>query len=283
MKINQVPEIYFEQYLLNELPENLRKEMDDLILRHPEINYKLNEIKKSNEEILSSYPSGPMADSIMDKKRRNADTGKLSSEKKSSPSRLMKNITVNFRSLSAWRYARPLAAAAVMFLVILVMIPGIRNTYDVATTDDNVRIKGLDSKLLLYRMKGNEVDELKNFSAVRKGDIIQAGYIASGNYRYGAIISIDGRGSVTMHLPQKGNSGRELVMNKKILLGNSYELDDSPSFERFIMILSPDPIDSTGLIEKAKKLAIRNESARNGTINTGKGSIELSIILNKIE
>ncbi|MCK7516170.1 MAG: hypothetical protein MZV70_77460 [Desulfobacterales bacterium] len=109
------------------------------------------------------------------------------------------------------------------------------------------------------------------------------GYIASGNFSHGMILSIDGRGTVTMHLPEAGGGGDKLPLNRQVLLNKSYELDDSPSFERFIMILSEDPINTVEVMEKAKKLANSRESAVNGLIEAGKKSIEFSITIKKTE
>ncbi|HNX22614.1 MAG TPA: hypothetical protein PKG60_01105 [Spirochaetota bacterium] len=295
MKINQIPDIYIEQYLLGELPENLRNEMDELIAQNPGLNDRISRIKKSNGDILSGYPAGLIVPQIIKKinikgadlrpadkafNPAEASTGFISALPEP-----LKNIVKTFRSVSSRRYTLSLAsAAAAMILVIIFMIPGTRNTVNIDTPyDDTVRIKGLDSKLLLYRMKGKEIEELKNMDTARSGDIIQVGYIASGNYKYGVILSIDGRGSVTMHLPDESSSGKELDLNKRILLNKSYELDNSPSFERFIMILSADPINSSDIIEKAKKLAKSRESAVNGLIGTGKDSIEFSITIKKTE
>jgi len=296
MKIDQIPEIYLEQYILDELPENLQKEMDILILENPELKDRITQLLKSNESILFAYPVQTMTKTILDK---NADQKKTADgyteeiqclEKYKSESagfintaaQYAKKIINHISSISARRYTLSIASAAMMILVIIFMIPGIRNTGDIITADkDTVRIKGLDSKLLLYRMKGREVEELKNLDTAVEGDIIQIGYIATGTLKYGVILSIDGRGSVTLHLPNGNGSGNELTMNRKILLNTSYELDDSPSFEKFFMILSSDPIDTTGMLQRAKKLANNRGNSVNGLITGTENYIQFSVTLNK--
>ncbi|MCK7516169.1 MAG: hypothetical protein MZV70_77455 [Desulfobacterales bacterium] len=64
MKINQIPDLYIEQYILGELPENLRKEMDELILHNPGLSEKIGIIKKSNGDILRKYPAELIAAEI---------------------------------------------------------------------------------------------------------------------------------------------------------------------------------------------------------------------------
>jgi len=294
MKTDRMPDLYIEQYLLGELPENIRKEMEELILKDPELNDRIIKIKQSNEEIISAYPAGSMTELIMGK--MNSKKALPISENEVNVSRYQKtgtraglsllesfkNTVKATRNVSLRRYTISIASALAMIAVIVFMMPGIWNSGNIQTPYGNdVRIKGLDSKLLLYRMKGKDVEELKNLDTAHAGDIIQVGYIAAGNYRYGVILSIDGRGAVTLHLPVSTLPALELVTNKRILLDKSYELDDSPSFERFIMILSSSPLNAAELMEKAKKLAIKKEDAVNGSINAGKDSIEFSIIIKK--
>ena len=51
---------------------------------------------------------------------------------------------------------------------------------------------------------------------------------------YGAIISVDGRGAFTQHLPLKGEFAVPLVARDT--LDFAYELDDAPHWERFYKI-----------------------------------------------
>ncbi len=294
MKINQIPDLYIEQYLLGELPENLRKKMDELIDNNSALKERIIKLKQSNEDILSVYPAEEITYRIREEVliRKNINSGTIkdtSRERYRKPRGItafftdsLDSIAKTIRSVSARRYTISIVSAAAMIAVIVFMLPGIRGTVNISTPDDDtIRIKGLDSKLLLYRMKGREVEELKNFDTARAGDVIQIGYIATENYRYGIILSIDGRGTVTTHLPQGSVSAEKIVMNKRNLLSKSYELDDSPDFERFIMILSSDPVSMESVIEKAKKLAITREDALNGLIKEGKDSVEFSITIKK--
>lgn len=297
MKINQMPDIFIEQYLLGELPENLRKEMEKHIQADSGLRNRVLELKKSNEEILSAYPAGIQARAINEKLKekinilRSAEYNNTADNKREHKFRFptgaagaLKNLYTNITKLTDRRYVLAAASAAAMAVVVIFTLPGIININSVITPGDStVRIKGLESKLLLFRVRGKEVEELKNLDKARSGDIIQAGYIAAGKFTHGIILSIDGRGTVTIHYPDGGASGDRLVTNRQTLLNKSYELDDSPSFERFIMILSADPLNTAAVTEKAKMLAGNSESSLNGLINAGDGSVEYSIILKKTE
>jgi len=294
MKTDHIPDIYLEQYVLGELPKNLRKEIDDLIKKNPELNDRINEILKSNSDILSVYPAKAMVQKILERKN-NIEKSSLNRNPVQKEAQLEAGIFISFRdsvkkfmiqlnSTRTKRLALSFSSAAVLGFLIIFLFPGIRNSFNINTgIETDVRIKGLDSKLLMYRMKGRNVEELKNYDTARRGDIIQAGYIATGDYRYGLILSIDGRGTVTLHFPDSLSSGQKLSLNKKILLNRSYELDDSPNFERFIMVLSAKPLNGAEIMKKAKKLAIDKESAINGSVKNKDDETEFSLIIKKIE
>ena len=285
MKIDQIPDIYIEQYILNELPDNLREEMEKLMKENPSLSDRIEKIKKSNETILEAYPAESVISEIIEKKNRvNAIKNSSRRDNAGDQNGTVLNLFTKISRLSAKRYTLSLASAAAAVVIIFFMIPGVNITDSFKKGyDTDVRIKGLESKLIIYRMKGKEIEELKNSDTAREGDIIQLGYIAADKFKYGIIISIDGRGTVTLHYPGSAESNSELIMNKKVLLNRSYELDDSPSFERFIMILSAEPVDTADILEKAKKLAKNKENSLNGSIDAGKDSAEFSAVIKKID
>jgi len=64
------------------------------------------------------------------------------------------------------------------------------------------RVKGLEPTLLLFRKTPEGSEPLKDGAAARAGDLIRIGYRAAGQ-RWGVIVSVDGRGVVTRHLPRE--------------------------------------------------------------------------------
>jgi hypothetical protein len=66
---------------------------------------------------------------------------------------------------------------------------------------DTTRTKGLEPKLLLHRQTQGAPEPLADESQARRGDVLQLSYVSAGK-RYGAVLSIDGRGSVTLHYPE---------------------------------------------------------------------------------
>ena len=74
---------------------------------------------------------------------------------------------------------------------------------------DGIRLKGVKPDLLLYRKRASEVEQLSDSSVAYTGDLIQIFYRAAGK-PFGVIVSVDGRGTVTRHLPCIGNKCRAL-------------------------------------------------------------------------
>jgi hypothetical protein len=92
-------------------------------------------------------------------------------------------------------------------------------------------------QLIVYRKDGDGEDKLSAGTAVRPRDLVQVAYVASG-WTYGLIVSFDARGTVTYHLPEAAGAAAPLKRGGRIALPHAFELDDSPGFERFVLIAS---------------------------------------------
>nr|MDQ3003628.1 ActD-like protein [Fibrobacterota bacterium] len=74
------------------------------------------------------------------------------------------------------------------------------------------------------------------------GDIFQVEY-HPGNFAYGAILSVDGNGAVTLHWPSALDASTAWSSVTEHRLPKAFELDEAPRFERFHLLLSAKPID----------------------------------------
>ncbi len=117
--------------------------------------------------------------------------------------------------------------------------------------DDIIIHKG-SPQIYIYR-KG-DAEPLQNGSYARKGDLLQIAYQTDAE-AFGIILSIDGRGTVTLHFPDNASGSTKLTLNEKTALGNSYELDDAPEFERFFFITSESPLNTKSILRAAEELA----------------------------
>ena len=187
----------------------------------------LNDLKKSDEEILNTYSVEAMKAAVAGKLEANKN------EAQAAP------IIYKFPAARIITYA-----AAAVLLAAIIIPAGLRNSKLSASKAPTERIKGgstapASSPLLkLYRQKGREIQALNDGDFARSGDVIQITYNA-GQEEYGVIFSVDGNGNITRHFPENSWTAAQLDQrNDEIPLDFSYELDNAPDFECFIMVTS---------------------------------------------
>lgn len=141
------------------------------------------------------------------------------------------------------------------------------------------RIKGLQPQVVVHRAGDSGSERLRDGDHAAAGDLIQLGYVAGGD-PFGAIISIDGAGAVTLHHPEIVTLPPVLSGDGTVNLSFSYELDDAPGFERFVFVTSIDPIDVSAVLAAARELA-RSEGARTGALGLPRGLHQDFFLLDK--
>jgi len=184
------------------------------------IDQALQELKNSDEQILSQINTGKLYDAV---------NGRLERE--------------SARKRFASRPARNLVAVAAVLLLVLPGMMRLRQGSNSVTPESAVRTKGDSSgpQLFLYQQKDGEVLSLKYGTKVEAGDLVQLAYNPNGS-TYGLIFSIDGNQNVTIHYGDDYFNALELK-NEVSCLDFSYELDDAPEYEVFIMIASDKPFN----------------------------------------
>jgi hypothetical protein len=159
------------------------------------------------------------------------------------------------RGWTAARWALPAAVAA--GIVLMFLLPG---TMFLSTGSDE-RIKGLDASLTLFRQVGAGSETLADGAVAHQGDVIRVGYRAAGR-AYGVILSLDGRRSITMHLPTSGDAAVPLGRESTVLLDRAYELDDAPRWERFYFITGNAPFPVARVVASLQR-AIAHDDGTN--------------------
>lgn len=154
------------------------------------------------------------------------------------------------RGRPGWMWAAPVAVAAVLAVFALRVAPpspdpvagGGLGTVDGLGAEHGlgeVRVKGGESTgasaLLVYRKEGDAVHALEDDAAVAAGDLLQIG-VRLPDDAFVAVLSVDGRGTVTRHLPDAGDAPVALDGGKLSLVPHAYELDDAPAYERFFLV-----------------------------------------------
>jgi len=151
----------------------------------------------------------------------------------------------------------PLASAAAVLVGLSALLPlnGVPET----------RIKGLQPSLLVFRQAPAGAEVLPPASVAHANEVVQIAYQAA-DRRYGVVVSIDGRGRVTRHLPRAGEMAAPLKTGAPVPLGEAYRLDDAPGFERFFLVAADQPFRVDAVVRAAEKVWGGNaDPARTGT------------------
>lgn len=238
---NKVPDILIEQLILDELPDNFSENKKQTLLRNPYVIKRMEELKKSNEEIIKTYPVHKISGNINLRLKKDEPNiikfDKPSGDKK------------NFN-----RFLYTLSAAAVL-MVALTFVYIFRNPIFQDNTSETTRIKGT-AELRIYKKLTNDTVKLTDNSPVYKNDRLQLRYIAL-EKEYGMIISIDGNGYITIHYPENILSNKSAILDnsgKEVYIANSYLLDDAPEFERFFFITSDNEFSEELIRKSAEEL-----------------------------
>jgi hypothetical protein len=272
-----VSDYYLERYVLGELAAEEAEEIRRRASSNPEVLLALTEIESSNRDILALYPPSTVKAMLL---RRLKDAQETPAAK----GRLFKLFPL-----------RPLLVASSALVVILafviLILPRFQKPAGIipSTADEeSTLVKGFQSidlsktQLLVYRKNRNLVEVLNNGRQAGKGDLLQLAYVTTHD-PYGLILSVDGRGGVTLHFPAEKDGSSLLVLNKKTALPHAIELDDAPGFERFFLITSGFPIDVEDVLKKAENLARDPERVRQGRLDLAEDIRQYSVLILKGE
>lgn len=218
---------------------------------------RLEELRRSDEELLRAHPPGPAVAEI----RRRAQAGKPSPPP--------------FR-IPVLAFALPLAVAAA--LIVVAVLP--QQQPFPGEPEEITRVKGLAPHLAVYRKSGADAERLGAGALARAGDLLQVGYVAAGR-PFGAVLSVDGRGAVTLHWPEQEEAIPRLAQDGEVTLPQAYELDDAPAYERFFLVTSPEPFEVAEVMAAARALAEDPATARTAALQLLPGLEQVSIELEK--
>jgi hypothetical protein len=182
-----------------------------------------------------------------------------------------------------WLVGAPVALAGVVALV-LVLRPAPHAKVDAAgDAPEQITIKGdANARVVVYRRAGTVSERLSDGTPAARGDLLQLAYLA-GDARFGALLSIDGRGHVTAHWPEAGaDVAAPLSTRGEVRLPSAYELDDAPAFERFFLVTADAPFTMASVLEAARALAAHPAEARARALPLPPSLRQASLTLDKI-
>ncbi|MXX39390.1 MAG: ActD-like protein [Gemmatimonadetes bacterium] len=230
-----ISDYQLERYLLREGTDDELADLERRLADDPELAQRLAALERSNEELHQRYPPEWMRGQIELKLKR------LRPE--------LSRRAQGRRVQRTWSGYRLWAVPAVALILAVVAVPTLldQETSEAPAT----RIKGgeQEPRLLVFRKLASGVERLQDGALARSGDLVQLAY-RSGGLQYGAILSVDGRGTVTQHLPTTGAEAVPLAAQDT--LDVAYELDAAPRWERFYLVAADRRF---GLAEVKTKLA----------------------------
>ena len=237
-----IPDWKLERYLTGDLPESDMREIREMEATDEIFANRVKMLREDSEAILRKLPYDHLAERLDSIPGRSAsDNGKLA----------------NFAIV---KFA---AAAALVLAVMTVAVFSQRSisqeggtvlannansvngaqTVEVAMVDqnDDVRIKGLSARMEVWKKTGDSAVQMENLGEAHEGDEIQLRY-AVAEKCYGLLFSMDGNGTITMHMGE-GNKAIGLEPGKMTTLPFAYKLDNAPKFEKFFFLTSKDEFE----------------------------------------
>ena len=257
-----------ERYVLGELPGEEMKHVDELVKHDKVLQEQAEAIRISNKDILEKYTPEKMARDIELKLHT-----KQVSESLNRQSQKSTLLDIFMR--------KPAFATVLTILVLIGITPVLYTMLQDNRGQEITRIKGLSPHLAIHRRTEKGSEQLNNLDSANRGDVIQISYVSAGK-AHGVILSIDGRGAVTLHFPTTESASTELQEEGEILLESAYELDDAPLFEHFIFITADETIKVGDVLKAGKKLAVQLQTGESDTLlDLPKKWQQYSIVLRK--
>jgi len=227
--LDHVPDLILEQYRLNELPPEEIERIERLVRTDAAVRERLVALETSDSEIAARYPAG-----LLSRRVRESMTARG-----------------HVDGPRAYRHRLVLIASTITTAAIVLAFAVPRMSSPDADGD---RIKGLTPSIAVYRRTPQGTETLGDGAPARAGDLLRLGYVSAGR-GYGLILSIDGRGVVTLHLPPNGTRAATLRGGGRVLLDAAYELDDAPAWERFYFVTADQSFEVAPILEAARRVA----------------------------
>ena len=230
--VNKISDFKLERYLLGELSEEEMKALQQREAEDDIFAARVAEMREQGKRFLAENPFAAIEERIeaaegmdchvADTPRNDVDAG---------------------RNILWLKVAAALIIALGVFSMVVLnrdveTYSGEKSSMEVAMADvDNgTRIKGMQASLEVWKKTGDSAVQMVNLGDASEGDEIQLRYRVPQKC-YGMLFSMDGNGTVTMHMGD-GNNAIELEPGKMTTLPFAYKLDNAPKFEKFFLLTS---------------------------------------------
>lgn len=229
-----LPDIALERYRLGELSPDAMQRIKGALERSDRLRARLEAIAAADAAVRQAYPPEDLARAV---RRRTS-------------------APVSNRARLRWLV--PAGALAAMLVAVLINDAWIRSAGvmpGMASSHDEERVKGLEAALFVFRSTDGGGQPLADADLAHAGDVVRLGYRVT-DPGFGLIVSVDGRGVLTRHLPGEGTHAAALAPGSTVLLDEAFELDDAPRVERFYLVSAREPFEVGPVVD-----AIRSATA----------------------
>ncbi|MDR2693648.1 MAG: hypothetical protein LBB74_05470 [Chitinispirillales bacterium] len=242
-----VPDWKLERYLLGELPAVELEAILALERSDAELRGRVDALRAEGAELLRRHP--------------------LDAQARAKPSR----PCPFWARMDIYRWALPAFACAALLVVLPMRLQppasidtpintpvnaSVNNNIN-GMIDEGTRVKGTGATprpgIEVWRKAGESAERLAPGALTRAGDTVQLKYSVP-EFCYGALLSVDGRGVLTLHLSGDSGKAAPLSPGRPVALKSSYQLDDAPKFEAFYLITAADNFDIDGVERALKRL-----------------------------
>ncbi|WP_147444718.1 ActD protein [Corallococcus sp. CA053C] len=259
-----LPGWQLERFLLEELSPHDRAEVEALLARDPDARAWLDALRTDTRRILETYPPARVAAEV-ERRRR----GQALKRHAAPPSPA-------WASGGRW-FALGAPVAAMLAVLVWDGSRFVSPPPVASVLGEAVRIKG-DARLRIHRQGAGEAELLSDGALARAGDVLQLSYLAA-DQSHGVVVSLDGRGVVTLHFPAHPGDSTALQPGGAVPLSQAYALDDAPGFERFILVTGNSPLDVAAILEAARRLP--SQGARDARLALPETLRQISVTLRK--
>ncbi len=268
MSPRRTPDWLLERIALGELPPEALAAARAQLAQEPDGPQRLARLEADTRATLETLPPATVAREVARRAEAAAHLARARASLGAHPSPL--------------RRLAPVLVPTLAVAVLLVVRPGVEQggLLGEGGPHEVTRLKGLEPQLVLHRQRGESSERLADGAPAAAGDVVQVAYVAAGR-AHGAILSIDGRGTVTLHAPEGGTHSAPLAPSGTQALPLAYELDDAPAFERFFLVTADAPFALEVVLSAARALAA-SPDARGAPLALPAGFTHTSFTLEKV-
>jgi hypothetical protein len=233
MKMESIPDLILERYLLDELPCDIKDHIAGLLQTDQQLGQRLEQMRCSNDLLLQRFPQTLYGAPIL---------------------RRLGAVHTPVRNwLRSHRTVFKPALAGISSFILLLVVGGILLVRPKLPPSDILPKGGTNPttsfQLHIFCLRDRYLEPLDDGARVKPGARLQLAYSAR-DKRYGVLVSFDGRGQITLHFPERQDMPTLLAQGRQLPLPHSYELDQVADFERFILVSANKEIAVSDVLQR---------------------------------